>query len=86
MAYDSSSFKPQVDEVGQIILDARAFLSDPAKWFIPRDEVEEGIQAVIASLGVQAAELQKLADDLVGQPDRIIPMLPLDAFAKADPQ
>lgn len=31
---------------------------------VPRDEVEEGIQAVIASLGVQAAELRKLADDL----------------------
>lgn len=32
MAYDSSNFKPQVDEVGQIILKARELLSDPARW------------------------------------------------------
>lgn len=32
MAYDSSSYKPQVDEVGQIILDARNVLSDPERW------------------------------------------------------
>lgn len=33
MAYDSENFqKPQVDEVGQIILKARELLSDPKRW------------------------------------------------------
>ena len=33
MAFDSTNFeKPQVDEVGQIILKAREYLSVPAHW------------------------------------------------------
>lgn len=38
------------------------------------------------SPGPAMPTLKPITTPIVGQPDRIIPMLPLDAFAKADPQ
>lgn len=58
MAYDSDGFlnpapaEVEVDEVTKIILDAREFLSDPARWFKGQFESDEdGEFCVLGAIG-----------------------------------
>jgi hypothetical protein len=80
MPFDSANFeKPQVDEVGQIILKARDLLSDPAKWF-KGDYVcqETGAVCILGALGVRDDRFDQSFEAVRPAIERIAAYLPFD--------